>query len=347
MAFHLGIARLMCQSNRLRILVALLALLVATVPVAASDAQWPKSWISKGLVAHPLAGKIFASRANKFIEPKAYLQSLVWPRFVLLGEVHDNPDHHVLQGLAVRSLGGGQPTVIFEHFQTNQQSLIDVFQAGLEIKSTDDPIARLFLVTGWQASGWPDQKTFRPLVRAVFDRRARIVAGNPPRGRAREVARGGLAALSEDAQRSLLLNTPLGAELQDDLLGVLEASHCGLMPKSAFGNMAVAQRFRDGHMARAMADAAVKREGPVVLVAGNGHARLDLGVAWYLRKMISDAKARPLISVGHIEVVEGKTQPADYADALSQYSIVVFTPRKIRKDPCVEMRKKFGGHKRK
>lgn len=340
----------MCRSNWFRVLVGMLGCLTLTASAQASAPEWPKTWLSKGLSDHPLVGKVFASRANKFIEPKDYLQSLVWPRFVLLGEVHDNPDHHVLQGLAIRSLAGGRPTVIFEHFQTGQQPLIDAYQAGLEKSeggADDDPIAKLFLVTGWQTSGWPDQKIFRPLIQAILDRKGRIVAGNVPRARVREVARGGLGALSEDAQRSLLLTTPLGGESQDDLLGVLEASHCGLMPKSAFGNMAVAQRFRDGHMARAMVDAAVKREGPVALVAGNGHARLDFGVAWYLKKMMPDAHSRPLVSVGHIEVVEGKAQPADYADQLALYSIVVFTPRKVRKDPCVEMRKRFGGHKKK
>ena len=70
--------------------------------------------------------------------------------------------------------------------------------------------------------------------------------------------------------------------LDDALLTELEASHCGLMPKSAFGGMAVAQRFRDGNMASILADAA-PGSGQVVLVAGNGHVRLDRGVPWYLK----------------------------------------------------------------
>lgn len=342
--------RVMSSANWSRVVMVLLSCVVLTVPAQATAPEWPKTWLSKGLADHPLVGKVFGSRANTFIEPKDYLQSLVRPRIVLLGEVHDNPDHHVLQGLAIRSLAGGRPTVIFEHFHSGQQPLIDAYQAGLDQSEGDagsDPISKLFLVTGWKTSGWPDQKIFEPLIQAILDRKGRIIAGNVPRARVRDVAQGGLGALSEDAQRSLLLNAPLGDERQDDLLGALEASHCGLMPKSAFGNMAVAQRLRDGHMARAMVDATVRREAPVALVAGNGHVRLDFGVAWYLKKMMPEAHSSPLVSVGHIEVVEGKTRPADYADQLALYSIVVFTPRKVRKDPCVEMRKRFGGHKRK
>ena len=39
--------------------------------------------------------------------------------------------------------------------------------------------------------------------------------------------------------------------------------------------------------------------------------------------------------------------PTDYAQALGRFSLVIFTPRAERKDPCVEMRKRFGAHKHK
>lgn len=326
------------------------ALFVMVAPVAGNDLAWPTTWASKGLADHPLVGKIYMPKTKKFVAPMEYLRTLTWPRFVLLGEIHDNPDHHTLQGLAIRHLGEGRPAVVFEQFQTSLQPIIDAYQTGLaatDKAAGEDPVERLFLVTGWAQSGWPDADIFRPLIEGVLARQARIIAGNPPRARVRKTARGGLDALSSDAQRRLRLDTPLAADLEDSLLSELEASHCGLMPKSAFGNMAIAQRFRDGHMARAMVDAATVREGPVALVAGNGHVQLDRGVPWYIERMIADRQARPLLAVGHVEVIEGKTQPTDYAEALGRFSLVIFTPRAARKDPCVEMRKRFGGHKHK
>lgn len=330
-------------------------LLMMCGPAWATEATWPKTWVSTKLADHPLVGKIYAPRAKKFVTPKAYLQSLTWPRFVLLGEVHDNPDHHILQGLAIRHLGEGRPSVVFEQFQTHLQPLIDAFQTGQDQAgqakagkaTTEDPATRLFLVTNWSKSGWPDQDIFRPLIDGVLARQGRIIAGNPPRARVRETAKSGLDALSGDAQRQLRLDTPLSADLHDELLVELEASHCGLMPKSAFGKMAIAQRFRDGHMARAMVDAAAVGAGPVGLVAGNGHVRLDRGVPWYIERMLPNAQERPLVSVAHIEVIEGKTEPEDYVSAATPYSLIIFTPRASRKDPCVEMRKRFGGHKKK
>ena len=61
----------------------------------------------------------------------------------------------------------------------------------------------------------------------------------------------------------------------------------------------------------------------------------------------SRLSGRPLVSVGHVEVVQGKTRPEDYPEALAQFSLVIFTPRTERKDPCVEMRKRFSRHKKK
>lgn len=322
----------------------LLAFLVTISGRTALADGWPKTWVSKGLISHPLVGKIYAPHTGKFITPKEYLRSLAWPRFVLLGEVHDNPDHHILQALALKHVGGGKLTAVFEHFQPNQQNMIDaVFGSGQQIKSSgeDNLIDRLFLVTGWADSGWPDSKIYRPLIAAVLGRKAKILAGNAPKRRVIEVARKGVDALSADARRRLMLDKPLAEKLDDELLAELMANHCGLMPKSAFGNMATAQRFRDGNMARVMTDAAMA-DGAVVLLAGNGHVRVDRGVPWYLRQMLPKAAERPLISVGHVEVIEGKTNPLAYKEALATYSLVVFTPRRVRADPCVAMRKRFG-----
>lgn len=311
----------------------------------AGESSWPKTWQSEELREHPLVGRIFAPHSRKFVTPKEYLQSLVWPRFVLLGEIHDNPDHHILQALAVRHMAGGPMTAVFEHFRADQQAVLDAYQAGQPRKGADggdDQIERLFLVTGWAGSGWPDKGIFRPLIEAVLSRNARLVAGNPPRKRVFQVARRGLDALAADAQKRLFLDKPLGDAMDETLLGELEASHCGLMPKSAFGNMAVAQRLRDGHMAQVMADAALSaNSGAVALLAGNGHVRRDRGVPWYLRQMIEKADERPLLAVGHVEVVAGKTDPHSYVDSVRQFSLVVFTPRKKRSDPCIAMRNRF------
>jgi uncharacterized iron-regulated protein len=110
------------------------------------------------------------------------------------------------------------------------------------------------------------------------------------------------------------------------------------MPKSAFGNMAFAQRYRDAHLARALADAAVAH-GRAMLLAGNGHVRKDRGVPWHLERM---APGKAVVVVMLIEVEDGKSEPSAYPDAVSGdralADFVVFTPRAQREDPCARMR---------
>ena len=172
-----------------------------------------------------------------------------------------------------------------------------------------------------------------------------ILPGDPPREKVRAVAKGGTAALSADERQRLHLDQPLAAPLQDALLSELEASHCGLMPKTAFGNMAMAQRYRDAHLAEALAKAA-DTHGSAVLFAGNGHVRNDRGVPHYLRQM---APERRTVSVMLLEVEDGKTDPEAYVprDALGKAAVdyIIFTPRAERNDPCREMRERFGGKK--
>lgn len=309
----------------------------------AQSAQWPGEWVSPAERDHPLAGRIYDVKAGAFISPTDYIAALSKATHVLLGEIHDNGDHHRLQGWVVSRLGGGARAVVFEQFRADQQSILNGFMAGLDAagETTAAQVEKLFLATGWARSGWPEKGLYAPLMAAVVSARMAMLAGNPPRQRVMEVARQGLDAISADARGRLLLDRELGAALDEALLEELEASHCGLMPKSAFGNMAKAQRFRDGYMARVMADAAIG-EQKSVLIAGNGHVRRDRGVPWYLARMAKAEDGGGIAVVGHVEVDPGRSRAADYSVA-GTYDYIVFTPVAARKDPCEKMRARFKG----
>jgi uncharacterized iron-regulated protein len=325
-----------------RVMAAVLALWLAMVGAEAPEAaDWPGGWVSQGERDHPLVGKIYEVKTGRFVSAADYVAALSRAWHVLLGEIHDNGDHHRLQGFVVRRLEGGPRAVVFEQFRADQQRGLDAFVRGLA-EGDEAPgaqVDKLFLVTGWSNSGWPDGALYAPLMRAVIEARAPILAGNPPRQRLMAVARQGLDAISSDARRRLLLDREMGAALDDALLDELEASHCGLMPKSAFGNMALAQRFRDGFMARVMADAAIAGKKSV-LVSGNGHVRRDRGVPWYLSRMGDGQTGGDMVVVGHIEVDPARRDPVDYAEK-AFYDFLVFTPVATRSDPCEKMRARF------
>ena len=271
--------------------------------------------------------------------------------FLLLGEVHDNGHHHALRRniidtiISSYSAGTFSKALIFEHIRTDQQPALDQFAEFNAKARRLGNSGDLFRFLEWDKSGWPDKKIFEPLFSAAINAKLPILPGDPPRERVRAIAKGGDAALTDDERQRFKLDQPLAPKLQDALLEELEASHCGLMPKSAFGKMAVAQRYRDAHLADALAKAA-DQYGAAILFAGNGHVRKDRGVPYYLKQM---APNRKVVSVMLLEVEEGKNDPADYIprdpEGKPAADYILFTPRAKRTDPCAEMRERFGKKK--
>src|SRR5213080_5003950 len=76
--------------------------------------------------AHPLVGRIWDVKAGTFIPEDTLVARLVASRFVLLGERHDNPDHHVLQAKLLRAMveAGRRPAVGFEMLATDDAPAI-------------------------------------------------------------------------------------------------------------------------------------------------------------------------------------------------------------------------------
>jgi uncharacterized iron-regulated protein len=100
--------------------------------------------------------------------------------------------------------------------------------------------------------------------------------------------------------------------------------HCGKRPGAkVLAGMIEAQRARDARMAAVLASHA-----PSVLIAGNGHARRDRGVPFYL--------AGGVLSIAFVEVEADKETPQDYAQ---DFDYLWFTPRAVRDDPCEALKK--------
>ena len=337
-------------------LVAVLLIMVGCL-VGAADVALAQGSIFQGLDrfkklklrAHPLAAQrmIWSALDGRFVTEAAFLSELRKAPIVLLGEVHDNPMHHALRGSAigklVRSGPRRAPAVVFEQIRLDQQPVLEQFKeidakAG-RLATTGD----LFRLLEWAKGGWPVARIYQPLFTSVVQQRLPIIAGDPPRETIRAVAMEGEGPVAGADRERMKLSVAWDVKLQDSLLKELEGSHCGLLPRSAFTNMAVAQRYRDAHLADAVLQATATH-GAAVLIAGNGHVRSDRGVPWYLRERVARSK---VVAVMLIEVEEGKTEPASYVErgpdggAVADY--IVFTPRAERTDPCIEMKKRFQG----
>src|SRR5262249_59775917 len=71
---------------------------------------------------HPLTGRIWDVKGARFVDSAAVTRRLTDARYVLLGEKHDNPDHHAIQAALVRALlaSGRRPAVAFEQLTADQ-----------------------------------------------------------------------------------------------------------------------------------------------------------------------------------------------------------------------------------
>ncbi len=273
-------------------------------------------------------------------QPRLDLQrDVAAAQIVLLGEVHDNPEHHRFRAELLRERKGPFGAV-FEQFRADQAQAIATFLAMKKAVPASGDLAELKRLVDWDKSGWA-KDGYDPLFAAVIAASLPMYAGDPSRDMIKKVARHGPDVLPDDEIARLRLDKALPEKLQEGLLDQLEQSHCGLMPKTAFGNLAFAQRYRDAVQADAVLKAA-QENGAAILFAGNGHVRNDRGVPYYVKQRAPDKK---MVSVMLIEVEEGKADPNFYIergpDGQPTADYIVLTPRAERPDPCEEMRKRF------
>lgn len=282
---------------------------------------------------HPLTGRIWDAPAGAFVAPEALVARLAGARYVLLGERHDNPDHHRGQAALLRSLieAGRRPAVVFEMF-----TLEDGPAIARHLAAAPRDARGLADAVNWQRSGWPDWSHYEPIAQAALDAGLPIVAANLTPATARALARGQWAALPDGLAERYGLDRPLPGGAQAALTEEIHRAHCGHLPVDRLDGMVLAQRARDAMLADRMLTAGA--DG-AVLIAGAGHVRTDLGVPLYLRARAPHAS---VAAVGSFEVEDARTAPAHYAADFGgrlPFDWVWFTPRPDRGDPCARFRR--------
>lgn len=285
---------------------------------------------------HPLTGRIWDVSANGFIERQSLDTRLARADFVLLGERHDNPDHHQLQAEVLRSLIalGRRPAVGFEMF-----SLDDAGAIANHLALAPNDAAGLGRAVNWDQSGWPDWAMYQPIVEAALAAKLRIVATNLPLATARKMSRDGLA-LEAPVRRELGLDRPLSDAMFAAMAADIRSSHCGYATEESVKAMVDVQRARDAQMAQSLIAAA----GPdgAILVAGAGHVRNDYGIPVYLS---AKAPGKRVISIAFLEVDNQKPEARDYArpdaNGRAPFDYLWFTPRVDDEDPCEKFKSQF------
>ncbi len=313
---------------------ALAALLAAASCAAPRPAPLATAWESPLHRDHPLVGRIWDVRAGRFVPEAELVAAVTHRRFVLLGETHDNPDHHALQARLLRDIvaGGRRPALAFEMLDLDQQPEVDAVLRG------PDPTApALRDAVRWDESGWPPFAIYQPIFQAGLGAHLPIVAANLSRRSARAVIHHGTGALDAPVRQLLDRAGPLAPQEERERRQEMEALHCGQLPEAFLGPMVLSQRARDAQLARALLSGATA-DG-AVLVTGAEHARRDRGVGAFLR--VAGIAPDEVVAVAFREVDPEERTPAGYDPA--PYDYLVFTPATDRGDPCADMRPPAGG----
>lgn len=262
----------------------------------------------RSVLLAPLAGAVLATAT--MAGPVTGIEADIF----ILGEVHDNPAHHLLQAEAVAELA--PKAMVFEMLTPMQAEAV-------REDLLDDPLA-LAGVLNWEDSGWPDFAMYAPIFAAA--RGAVFFGAEVQRDETRVAMEIGIPeSFGDEAVVYGLTEEPDTDQLADRLNLQMEA-HCNALPTELLPAMVDLQRLRDAVLARTAVAAFDATGGPVVVITGNGHARKDWGVPSYI------ARVRPELAVFSLGQSEDGQAPGGGFDALAD------APAVAREDPCAAFR---------
>ncbi|MDY8109149.1 ChaN family lipoprotein [Fulvimarina sp. 2208YS6-2-32] len=292
-----------------------------------------QAWRSSVYADNPLVGSIVSSDGTPS-DTESLVKAVKGARYVLLGEIHDNPDHHRLQAGIIRSTAEAdrKPAIVFE-------MIPDMFSAVLENIGETSPVdlSDLARKLSWNERGWPDFSIYEPVFQAAIENQLPLVAGNLDSDTVRDLSAKGQDAIPAAERARLGLDLPVDPAMRQALLSELGASHCGLIPDAALAPMELAQRLRDGAMASAMIEAA-DENGSAILIAGAGHARKDRGVPAVIEGLTDHDDA---VAVQMVEIASADAKAAsDYGlsrEMPAPFDFTIFTPRANTTDHCADL----------
>lgn len=286
----------------------LLALGLSACQSGATLAPLPQ-WQGPQGREHAELGQIRELSTGRLLTPEQLVRRLAAAPRVLVGEQHDNPDHHALQLWLLRALEQQRPqgSLLLEMLEPAQQARVDALK--------QQPTLPVDLVSAlhWQ-SGW-DWALYGPIVRHALGQPYPLLAANLDRAEVRDIYR---QVPKLEGQHATT------AAVTQALLDQVREGHCGLLPESQMPAMLAVQQQRDRRIAQRLMQAPT----PALLLAGAYHVRNDLGVPLHLLDLGVEQGTNVLMLAQVGEKVDAGM--ADY---------VWFTAGVAEQDYCASLRK--------
>lgn len=227
----------------------------------------------EGVRGHFAEGRIIDLEKEKSISFDELMNDLEGMELIFVGEVHDNPEHHlievqILQALMARNEG---LTVAMEFFDVTQQPVMDRYlEGGLSETAFLKDV-------GW-AGGWSFPYHFyRALIFPARERGIRLIGINLPAKVVRKVARSGLESLTPEEKAYTAREIDLNNEAHRAYLHEVYKDH----PHDDLDNFDYfyqAQCVWEETMAENIARDLKENPGKMVVFTGNSHIVNRFGI---------------------------------------------------------------------
>ncbi|MBX3119960.1 MAG: ChaN family lipoprotein [Fimbriimonadaceae bacterium] len=262
-------------------------------------------------------GKIRSTQSGKLASPDDVAAAADGHRFVFLGELHDNPDHHKMQATVIEALAkrGRNVIVGFEMFTRPVQDNLNGWTLGWW--SEEEFIEK----SDWKKQWGFDFALYRPIFEATKKYRLPMVAMNVPREWVRQTGREGFKSLSSEI-RAQVPEPDLTNQNHRAVFTALMGGHPMTGERAEF--VYSAQVLWDA----GMADTALKylAKSPTisntvfVVVAGAGHVMYGQGINYQIQKRTGETGIT-------MTMIEG-TDSEEVSRGIGDYVYVAAAPKR-------------------
>ncbi len=275
------------------ILSSLIAL--ASLGLSACSQTTPPQPKASALKAAVVEGQILDLHSGKTLTESQLLTQLAAAPRLIVGEKHDNAEHHEIELWLIQNLVRQRPqgSVLLEMLTSGQQPRVDQVKNWLK----DDPVVRdgrIQELLNWQ-KGWP-WEMYGGVVTEALRAPYPLLNANIDRSRVMELYK------KPEFPEGKKSTAPA---VQEALRATIVAMHEGNIEGQQLKSMLSIQQQRDRYMAQQLLNA----PAPAVLIAGGYHASKSIGVPLHMEDLAP--ASRPVVL---ILAEKGMKITADQAD---------------------------------
>lgn len=226
-----------------------------------------------GVSGHFWIGQIVDIKEGKALSFEELIERIVSKDLIFIGEVHDNPEHHLIHVQILQALINccSPLTVAMEFFQLQDQELLDRYLQGGVTES------QFLKGVDWNGSWGYGYHLYRPLMLLARDKRIQVLAVNAPKEIVRKVARTGLEGLDVAERNQLPEDIDLSNEAHRAYLRQVHEQRA----HQELGNFEYfyeAQCVWEETMANNIANHSRNKRQKLVVFTGNGHIINKFGI---------------------------------------------------------------------